>query len=81
MNQFDKAGIPAVLVTAIPSLAESLGVNRIVEGAAVTHPTGAPELPPAEEATYRAKLFELAVNCLGISVSGPTIFTLDGPTQ
>ena len=33
-NHSDKAGIPAVLVTAIPSLAESLGVNRIVEGGA-----------------------------------------------
>ena len=80
MNQFDKAGIPAVLVTAIPSLAESLGVNRIVEGAAVTHPTGAPELPPAEEATYRSKLFELAVSSLSTQVSGPTVFSLDQTT-
>ena len=80
MNQFDKAGIPAVLVTAIPSLAESLGVNRIVEGAAVPHPMGAPDVSSNEEQTYRAQLFELALNTLKTSVSGPTVFSLDGTT-
>jgi len=77
VNQFDKAGIPSVLVTAIPSLAESLGVNRIVEGGAVTHPMGAPDVPSNEEQAYRAQLFELALSTLKTSVSGPTVFTLD----
>lgn len=64
-------------MTAIPSLAESLGVNRIVDGTAVTHPMGAPELSVAEEETYRAQLFDLALDALKTSVAGPTVFALD----
>lgn len=80
MNQFDKAGIPAVLVTAIPSLAESLGVNRIVDGGTVTHPMGAPDVTSDEEHAYRTQLFEVALNALNTSVSGPTVFSLERTT-
>ena len=66
-----------MLVTAIPSLAESLGVNRIVEGGAVTHPMGPPDLPSTEEQDYREELFDLALRALSTSVPGPTVFALD----
>ena len=66
-----------MLVTAIPSLAESLGVNRIVDGIAVTHPMGAPELSAVEEEIRRVQLFDLALDALKTSVDGPTVFNLD----
>lgn len=69
-----------MLVTAIPSLAESLGVNRIVDGGTVTHPMGAPDVTSDEEHAYRTQLFEVALNALNTSVSGPTVFSLERTT-
>ena len=62
------------MVTALAPLAESVGVLRIVQGAAVTHPFGGPDLEEAEEIQYRRRVVEAAAAALEAEVTEPTIF-------
>lgn len=55
-------------------LAESVGVLRIVQGKAVTHPFGDPELDAADEMEYRRRVVETAISALEAEVSEPTVF-------
>lgn len=61
-------------MTALAPLAESVGVLRIVQGAAVTHPFGGPDLDEADELRYRRRVVEAAVTALEAEVSEPTVF-------
>lgn len=61
-------------MTALAPLAESVGVLRIVQGAAVTHPFGGPDLEEADELLYRRRVVETAVAALEAEVSEPTVF-------
>jgi betaine reductase len=70
----ERAGLPTALVTAMTELAERVGAPRIVQGRAIGHPFGDPSLPGDEEAAYRRRLVERAVESLERPVSGPTIF-------
>jgi betaine reductase len=63
-----------VLVTALPQLAEGIGVNRIVRGRAVPHPFGSPDLSPEDEVAFRRSLVELALHALAQDVEGPRVF-------
>ena len=63
-----------VLVTAIVPLAESVGVNRIVRGAAVTHPFGDPGIPSDDEFAYRRRVVETCLHAMSVPVDGPTAF-------
>ena len=47
---------------------------RIVQGAAVTHPFGGPDLEEAEELQYRRRVVEAAAAALEAEVTEPTIF-------
>ena len=47
---------------------------RIVQGAAVTHPFGGPDLDGGDELRYRRRVVETAVNALQAEVSEPTVF-------
>lgn len=66
--------MPTVLVTALTPLAESIGVNRIVHGKAVTNPFGDPDLPPESEVQYRRRVVQAGLDALSMEVSGPTVF-------
>ncbi len=63
-----------MLVTALVPLAESVGVNRIVQGNAVTSPFGDPDLPFDEEVAYRRSVVETALEAVRQPVDGPTVF-------
>lgn len=63
-----------MLVTAIAPLAESVGVNRIVRGAAVTHVFGDPTLSPDQEFAHRRRVLETCLSAVSIPVDGPTTF-------
>lgn len=67
-----------MLVTALVPLAESVGVLRIVQGAAVTHPFGNPDLDAVEELAYRRQVVETAIFALETDVSEPTVFEVGG---
>ncbi len=76
-RSIEKAGIPVVQITAIPNIAEMLGVNRIVVGAAVPHPTGDPKLEDIEkEKNLRRRYVLKALELLQTDVEGPTIASL-----
>ena len=70
----ERAGIPAVVVTALPTIAAMGGANRIVRGVAVAHPTGDPERSPADELIFRRRLVERAVELLATPVSTPMVW-------
>lgn len=63
-------------MTALVPLAESVGVLRIVQGTAVTHPFGNPDLEKADELVYRRRVVETAITALETKVSEPTVFDL-----
>jgi betaine reductase len=66
--------VPAVLVTALAPLAESVGALRIVQGKSVTHPFGDPDLDTDDELAYRRAVVETAIRALESDASSPTIF-------
>lgn len=70
----EKNGLPTVLVSALCPLVKSVGANRIVEGRAVAHIFGDPELPPEDELSYRRKVVTTALEALQTEVSKPTVF-------
>lgn len=47
---------------------------RIVQGTAVTHPFGDPDLEVSEELAYRMRVVETAIAALECAVSEPTVF-------
>ena len=51
-----------------------MGVLRIVQGKAVTHPFGDPEFDAADEMEYRRLVVETAISALEAEVSEPTVF-------
>lgn len=66
-----------VQITAIPSIAQMLGVNRIVQGRAVPSPVGDPALPPETERELRRTYLLKALELLQREVDGPTVVTVD----
>ena len=50
---------------------------RIVQGAAVTHPFGGPDLDGGDELRYRRRVVETAVAALEAEVAEPTVFEPD----
>jgi glycine reductase complex component B subunit gamma len=67
-----------VQITAIPSIAQMLGVNRIVQGRAVPNPVGDPSLTKEQEKGLRRKYILKALELLQRDVDGPTVVTLEG---
>ena len=47
---------------------------RIVQGKAVTHPFGDPDLESGDEFEYRRRIVETAIAALETDVSKPTVF-------
>lgn len=70
-------GIPVVQITAIPNIAQMVGVNRIVQGRAVPNPVGDPSLDAEKEKELRRKFILKALGLLQEEVDGPTVVTVD----
>jgi glycine reductase len=70
-------GIPVVQITAIPNIAQMVGVNRIVQGRAVPNPVGDPSLDEEKEKELRLKFIRKALGLLQQDVDGPTVVTID----
>ena len=66
-----------VQITAIPNIAKMVGVNRIVQGQAVTSPLGDPALTEEEEKDLRRQYIVEALELLQKQVDGPTVVTLE----
>ena len=76
--QIEKAGIPVVQITAVPSASVMVGVSRILSGKTITNPYGDAELPPTREKELRRKYITRALALLHTDVDKSTLFTLDG---
>jgi glycine reductase len=70
-------GIPVVQITAIPNIAQMVGVNRIVQGRAVPNPVGDPSLTKEKEKELRREYVLKALELLQKEVDGPTVVTLE----
>jgi glycine reductase len=66
-----------VQITAIPPIAKMLGINRIVQGRAITNPVGDPTLPEEQEKELRRKFILRALELLQKDVEGPTVLTVE----
>jgi glycine reductase len=69
-----------VLLCNLVSIAIRVGAPRIVPTHGIPFPTGDPELGPEEERRLRRQLVERALDALGTSVDGPTVFELGAVT-
>ena len=67
-KEIERAGIPAVLITALVPTARMLRANRIVQGTGITHPVGDPQLPAPEEKGARRKILNEALDLLARDV-------------
>lgn len=73
-KEFERASIPAVLITAMIALAEQVKANRIVKGITIPHPCGDPHLPEEEDKAVRRQIVHTALKALQTEVAGPTLF-------
>ena len=75
-KEAERAGIPAALITAIPSVAKSVGVSRIVTGGGIPYPAGDPSLPADREVEFRRRLVEKALEAISAPIESPTVFNV-----
>ena len=67
-------GIPTVFVTALPTIAQMVGANRILRGISITHPTGDPSLAVGDELALRCRMVERALEMLETEVDPLTVW-------
>lgn len=65
-----------MFVTALPTIAQMVGANRILRGTSITHPTGDPTIEQAEEAELRLALVRRALEMLETEVEPRTVWEL-----
>jgi glycine reductase complex component B subunit gamma len=66
-KEIERAGIPTVFVSSLPTIATMIGVNRTLRGPAITHPFG---LDEAE----RRRIVERALEMLETDVEPNTVW-------
>ena len=65
-----------MFVTALPTIAQMVGANRILRGVAITNPTGDPALAPEAERMMRVGLVRRALEMLATDVEARTVWEL-----
>ena len=66
-----------MFITALPTIAQMVGTNRILRGVSITSPTGDPSLAAAgDEHELRVAIVERALEMLGTEVGPTTIWEL-----
>jgi glycine/betaine/sarcosine/D-proline reductase family selenoprotein B len=63
-----------VFITALPTIAQMIGANRVLRGHAITSPTGNPSLAVADEAELRRRIVERALEMLSTIVEPLTVW-------
>lgn len=66
--------IPTVMISALPDVPLSMGVNRVVPGVAITHLLGDPRETLAGERQIRRAILRTALDALTTEVNAPTLF-------
>ena len=70
-KEIERAGIPTVYVTSLPTVATMIGANRIIRGPAITHPFGL-------DADERWRIVERAFELLETEVEPNTVWEVAG---
>jgi glycine/betaine/sarcosine/D-proline reductase family selenoprotein B len=65
-----------VFITALPTIAQMVGANRIMRGVSITHPTGDPSLAVGDELDLRVAIVRRALDMLGAEVEPGTVWEL-----
>jgi betaine reductase len=73
-KEIERAGIPTVFVTALPTIATMIGANRVIRGVAITNPFGDPDRSPAGELALRKRIVERALELLETEVEPQTVW-------
>jgi betaine reductase len=76
-QELEDAGIPTVLITALPTIAANIGVGRILRGVAISHPVGDPSISTANEAALRERILGRAVDMLEADLPRGTIWEVE----
>lgn len=66
-----------MFITALPTIAQMVGANRILRGVSITHPTGDPSLAVGDELDLRVAIVRRALDMLGAEVEPGTVWELD----
>ena len=69
-KEIERAGIPVVYVTSLPTVATMIGANRILRGPAITHPFGLDE-------KERGRIVERALEMLETDVEPTTVWEIE----
>ena len=69
-------GIATVFVTALPTIAQMVGANRVLRGVSITHPTGDPSLSVGDEHALRRRVVERALELLATDVGPGTVWEM-----
>ena len=67
-------GIATVFVTALPTIGQMVGANRVLRGVSITSPTGDPSLAVGDEHALRVRVVERALEFLGTDVEPGTVW-------
>jgi glycine/betaine/sarcosine/D-proline reductase family selenoprotein B len=70
----ERKGIATVFVTALPTIAQMVGANRILRGVSISHPTGDPALAPDDEEQLRRRIVGRALEMLATEVGPGTVW-------
>lgn len=65
-----------MFITALPTIAQMVGTNRILRGVQITSPTGDPSLAAGDERDLRIAILERALAMLTVQVEPTTIWEL-----
>jgi glycine/betaine/sarcosine/D-proline reductase family selenoprotein B len=66
-----------VFVTALPTIAQMVGANRIIHGISIAHPTGDPSLSVGVEAALRRRIVQRALQMLATEVDAGTVWEVE----
>jgi glycine reductase len=64
-----------VLLTAMTSMAQAAGANRIIASGRIPHPVGDPSRSPEEEFAWRQGVLRQALNTVATPIEKARIFT------
>ena len=74
-KEFEKAGLPVAIISAMYPVVEQVRGIRIVKGVSIPHPCGDPSLPQELDARLRREIVQTALKALEADVNGPTLFS------
>jgi glycine reductase len=73
-KELERAGLPVALVSAMVSVATTVGANRITRGTAITHPLGDPARPTQEERAWRRQVLLTSLRTLLLTPEEGQVF-------